>query len=60
LCKAAATLEPRKDTIRPSGHTSDKEVDIKNITVYVSGNIETDTNGMFSLPTAWRKQSDFV
>jgi len=38
----------------------DKEVEIKNITVYVSGYTETDTTGMLSPPTVWRKQSEFV
>jgi hypothetical protein len=30
-----------------------KEVEIKNITVYVSGYTETDTTGMLSPPTVW-------
>ena len=37
-----------------------KEVEIKNITVYVSGYTETDTTGMLSPPTVWRQQSEFV
>ena len=50
----------RNDTTQQSGHTPDKEVEIKNITVYVSGCIETDTTGMLPHPTAWGKQSEFV
>ena len=38
----------------------DKEVEINNITVYVSGYTETDTTGMLSPPTVWRQQSEFV
>jgi hypothetical protein len=41
-------------------NTTDKEVEIKNITVYVSGYTETDTTGMLSPLTVWRKQSEFV
>ena len=44
----------RTDTTQQSGQTPDKEVKIKNITVYVSGYTETDTNGMLSPPTVWR------
>jgi hypothetical protein len=43
----------RTDTTKQSGHTPDKEVEIKNITVYVSGYTETDTTGMLSPPTVW-------
>ena len=50
----------RTDTTQQSGQTPDKEVEIKNITVYVSGYTETDTTGMLSAPTVWRKQSEFV
>jgi len=50
----------RNDTTRPSGHTPDKEVGIKRITVYVSGYPETDTTGMLSPLAAWRQQSEFV
>jgi hypothetical protein len=35
-------------------------VEIKNITVYVSGYTETDTTGMLSLPIVWRQQSEFI
>jgi hypothetical protein len=45
----------RNDTIRPSGQTPDKEVEIQNITVYVSGYTETDTTRMLSLPAVWRQ-----
>jgi hypothetical protein len=41
----------RTDTTQQSGQTPDKEVEIKNITVYVSGYTETDTTGMLSPPT---------
>ena len=50
----------RNDTTRPSRHTPDKDVDITDITVYVSCYTVTDTAGMLSPPTAWRKQSEFV
>ena len=49
----------RTDTTQQSGHTPDKEVEIKNITVYISGYTETDTTGMLSPPTVWRQQSEF-
>ena len=41
----------RTDTTQQSGQTPDKEVEIKNFTVYVSGYTETDTTGMLSPPT---------
>jgi hypothetical protein len=41
----------RTDTTQQSGQTPDKEVEIKNITVYVSGYTEANTNGMLSPPT---------
>ena len=50
----------RNDTTQQSGQTPGKEVEIKNITVYVSGYTETYTTGMLSPPTAWRQQSEFV
>ena len=53
-------IEARTDTTQQSGQTPDKEVEIKNITVYVSGYTETDTTGMLSPPTVWRKQTEFV
>ena len=53
-----ATLEP--ETTQQSGQTPDKEVESKNITVYVSGYTETDTTRMLSPPTVWRQQSEFV
>jgi len=34
-------------------------VEIKHITVYVSGYAETDPTGMLSPPTVWRQQSEF-
>ena len=36
----------RNDTTQQSGQTPDKEVEITNIIVYVSGYTETDTTGM--------------
>jgi hypothetical protein len=44
----------RTDTTQHSGQTPDKEGEIKNITVYVSGYNETDTTGMLSPLTVWR------
>jgi len=44
-------IEARTDTIQQSGQTPVKEVEIKNITAYVSGYTETDTTGMLSPPT---------
>ena len=44
----------RTDTTQQSGQTPDREVEIKNITVYVSGYTETDTTGMLSAPNVWR------
>jgi hypothetical protein len=41
------------DTTQQSGQTPDKEVEIKNNTVYVSGYTETDATGMLSPPTVW-------
>jgi len=43
----------RTDKTQQSGQTPDKEVEIKNITVYVSGYTETDTTRMLSPPTVW-------
>jgi hypothetical protein len=43
----------RIDTTQQSGQTPHKEVEIKNITVYVSRYNETDTTGMLSPPTIW-------
>ena len=43
----------RADTTQQSGQTPDKEVEIKNITVYFSGYTESDTTGMLSPPTVW-------
>jgi len=43
--------EARNDTTQQSGQTPDKEVEIKNTTVYVSGYSETDTTGMLSPTT---------
>ena len=43
----------RNDTTQQSEQTPDKELEIKNITVYVSGYTETDTTGMLSPPNVW-------
>jgi hypothetical protein len=53
-------IAARTDTTQQSGQTPDKEVGIKNITVYVSGYTESDRTGMLSPPTVWRQQSEFV
>jgi len=45
-------LDP--EPTQQSGQTPDKEVELKNITVYVSGYTETDKTGMLSPPTVWR------
>jgi hypothetical protein len=50
----------RNDTTQQLGQTPDKEAEIKNITVYVCGYTETDTTGMLSPPTVWRKKSESV
>jgi len=50
----------RTDTTQQSGQTPDKEVEIINITVYVSGYIKTDTTGLLSPSTVWHQQSEFV
>ena len=50
----------RTDTTQQSGQTPDKEVEIKNITVYISCYTETDTTGMLSARTVWGQQSEFV
>jgi hypothetical protein len=44
----------RTDTTQQSGQTPDKKVEIKNITVYISGYTETDTTGTLSPTTLWR------
>ena len=47
----------RNNTTQQSGQTPDKEVEIQNITFYVSSYTETDTTGMLSPQTVWRQQS---
>ena len=47
-------IEARTDTTQQSGQTPDKEVEIKNITFYISGYNESDTTRMLSRPTVWR------
>jgi len=47
--RVTATLEP--ETTQQSGQTPDKEVENKNITVYVNGYFENDPAGMLSPPT---------
>jgi hypothetical protein len=47
----------RNDTTQQSGQIPNKEAEIKNSTVYVSGYIETGTTGILSPPTVWRQQS---
>ena len=46
-------IEARTDTTQQSGQTPDKEVEIKNINVYVSCYTEIVTPGMLSPPTVW-------
>ena len=48
--KATTTMEP--ETTQQSGQTLDKEVEIKNITVYVRVYTETGTTGMLSAPVS--------
>jgi hypothetical protein len=50
----------RNDTTQQSGQTPDKDVEIKNITVYVSGYTENDITGMLSPPSVWHQQSEVV
>jgi hypothetical protein len=42
----------RHDTTQQAGQTADKEVEIKNSSVCVSGYTETDTTGMLSPPVS--------
>ena len=51
---AARYTGARNDTTQQSEQTPDKELEIKNIAVYVSGYTETDKTGMLSHPTVWR------
>jgi hypothetical protein len=44
----------RTDTTRQSGQNLDQKVEIKNMTLYVSGYTEPDPTGMSSPPTVWR------
>jgi hypothetical protein len=46
-------IDARTNTTQQSGQTPDKEVEIKNITGYVSGYTETGVTGMLSPPTVW-------
>ena len=47
---ATRYIGARNDTTQQSEETPDKELEIKNITVYVSGYTETDMTGMLSPP----------
>jgi len=49
--KAHGYIGARTNTTQQSGQTPDKEGGITNITIYVNGYTETDTNGMLSPPT---------
>jgi len=51
--KATATLEPEPTQHNSLDRLQVKEVEIKNITVYVNGYTETDTTGMLSSTTVW-------
>ena len=57
---ARSKATARHDTTQQSGQTPDVEVDIKNITVYVSVYTETDKTGKLSPQTVWCQQSEFV
>jgi hypothetical protein len=41
----------RNDTTQQSGMTPDKDVEIKNVSIYASDYTETDTTGMLTPPT---------
>ena len=49
--KGYGYIGARKDTTQQSGQTADKEVEMQNITVYVSGYTETGTTGILSPST---------
>jgi len=53
LTKPTATLKPEPTQHNSLNRLPDKEVQIKNITVYISGYTETNTTGMLSPPTVW-------
>ena len=46
--KGCGCFGARTDTTQQSGQTPDKQVQIKNVTVYITGYAETDTTGMLS------------
>ena len=46
------TLEPETTQHKPE-QTPDKELELRSITVYVSGYTETDMSGMLSPPNIW-------
>ena len=50
---ATRYIGARNDTTQQSEQTPDKELEIKNITVYVSSYTETDTTGMLSPANVW-------
>jgi len=52
--KATATLEPEPTQNNSLNRLQKKEVEIKKITVHVSGYTTNDTAGMLSAPTVWR------
>jgi hypothetical protein len=56
--KAVATLKPEPTQLNSQDRLQIRKH--KHITVYVSGNTETDTTGMLFLSTVWRQQSEFV
>jgi len=45
-------LEPETTQHKPE-QTPDKELELRSITVYVSGYTETDMSGMLSPPNIW-------
>ena len=50
---ATGYIGGRNDITQQSEQTRDKELEIKKITVYVSGYTETDTTGMLSPSNVW-------
>jgi hypothetical protein len=53
LASGTRYIEDRKNTTQQSEQTSAKELEKKNITVYVSGYTKTDTTGILPPPTVW-------
>jgi len=58
-CYVCGYIGAKNDTTQQSGPTPDKEVEINQITVYVSGFTETDPTGKLSPPTVWPNKEGF-